>query len=138
MELLFKVLGFDVSAWFTGGGIIVVAGMVVTFLRKKGWIMFVNQAAVVGAKISRKLADALDETADTFEAVDRAIDENGKLIERNVKEVIAQGKEAWIEWEDVIMVLKPKPEINAIQPIEPEVKTKRTSAFLKSKRLGPR
>ena len=108
MELLFKLFGFDVSAWLAGSGMVVVAGMLVTFLRKRGWIMFVNQAAVVGAKVSRKLADALDDTADTFEAVDKAIDEDGKLVEKNVKEVIAQGKEAYLEWKDVIMIIKPK------------------------------
>lgn len=108
MELLFNLLGFDVSAWLSGTGMVVVAGMIVTFLRKKGWIMFVNKAAIIGAKVSRSLAEALDDTADTFEAVDRAIDEDGKLIERNVKEVIDQGKEALIEWQDVIMIIKPK------------------------------
>ena len=108
MELLFKLLGFDVSGWLASGGIIVLAGMIVTFLRKKGWIMFVNQAAVIGAKVSRALSEALDDTADTFEAVDKAIDENGKLVEKNVKDVIAKGKQAIIEWEDVVMVIKPK------------------------------
>lgn len=108
MELLFKLFGFDVSAWMASSGVVVLAGMFVTFLRKKGWIMFVNQAAVIGAKVSRSLAEALDDTADTFEAVDRAIDEDGKLVEKNVKEVITQGKEAIVEWKDVIMVIKPK------------------------------
>ncbi len=108
MELLFKLFGFDVSAWLASSGIIVLAGMLVTFLRKRGWIMFVNQAAVIGAKISRSLAEALDDTADTFEAVDRAIDEDGKLVEKNVKEVLAEGKEAYLEWKDAIMIIKPK------------------------------
>lgn len=108
MELLFKLLGFDVSAWLAGSGIVVLAGMLVTFLRKKGWIMFVNKAAVIGAKVSRSLAEALDDTADTFEAVDAAIDADGKLVEKNVKEIITQGKEAIVEWKDVIMIIKPK------------------------------
>lgn len=108
MELLFVLFGFDVSAWLAGTGATVLIGMLVTFLRKKGWIMFINKAAIIGAKISRELAEALEDTSDTFEAVDKAIDENGKLVEKNVKEVLAKGKEAYIEWKDVIMVIKPK------------------------------
>jgi len=104
MELLF--LGLDVSGWLTGAGAIVIAGIIVTILRKKG----INIKKYLGfaSVITKELGEAFLETSDVFAAADKAIKKDGHLKENSVKDVINEGKEAIIEWKDVVMIVKRK------------------------------
>jgi hypothetical protein len=104
METLF--LGINIAEWFTGGLITVVAGFVLMFLRKRGF----NAKAFFGraARITEEIGEAFLATSDAFDKADNAIKDNNKLKENSVKDVIAAGKEAVIEWKDVVMVIKPK------------------------------
>ena len=104
MELLF--LGLDVSGWLTGAGAIVIAGIIVTILRKKG----INIKKYLGfaSVITKELGEAFLETSDVFAAADKAIKKDGHLKENSVKDVINEGKEAIIEWKDVVMTVKRK------------------------------
>lgn len=104
METLF--LGINISEWAMGGVFIAIAGFLVTFFRKKGInLKRIFQKASV---ITKEIGEAFLETSDVFAKADKAIKDDGKLIENSVKDVIAEGKEALIEWKDVIMVIKPK------------------------------
>ena len=110
MELiiLFKLFGFDVSAWLAGSGMVVIAGMIVTFLRKKGLISAVKLFSKKMGIITQQIGEAFLESSDVFFEMDRAIKDDGTLIENSVKDVVKAGKEAVIEWEDVILMIKPK------------------------------
>lgn len=101
-------LGINIGGWLTGAGAIVVAGVIVTFLRKKGIIGNVKIFSKTMAKVTEQLGEAFLETSDVFAAADKAINDDGKLIESNVKDVIREGKEAVLEWKDVVMIVKPK------------------------------
>lgn len=102
MELLF----LNISEWAMGGVAGAVAGVIVTFFRKKG----VNLKAIFSkaSKITKEIGEAFLETSDVFAEADKAIKDDGKLVENSVKDVIAAGKEAVLEWKDVIVVVKPK------------------------------
>jgi hypothetical protein len=104
METLF--LGINISEWAIGGVAIAIAGFIVTLLRKKGF----NTKAFLGrsARITKEIGEALLETSDVLLVASKAINDDNKLIENSVKDVIEAGKEAVLEWKDVIMVIKPK------------------------------
>jgi hypothetical protein len=106
MELLF--LGFDITGWLTGAGAIFLAGIIVTVLRKKGIVMKAKKFFNVMGKVTEEIGEAFIETSDVFKEADKAIDKDGRLKEKSVKDVIREGKEAIIEWNDVLMVVKPK------------------------------
>ena len=104
METLF--LNFNFSEWATGGAIVVVAGIVVAYFRRKGFNLkrFFSRAA----QITEEIGEAFLATSNALAKADKAIKDDNTLIENNVKDVIAAGKEAVIEWKDVIMIIKPK------------------------------
>jgi ABC-type transport system involved in Fe-S cluster assembly fused permease/ATPase subunit len=106
MELLF--LRLDISGWLTGAGAILLSGIVVTVLRKKGIVMKAKKFFNVMGKVTEEIGEAFIKTSDVFQAADQAIDKDGRLKEKSVKDVIREGKEAIIEWNDVIMVVKPR------------------------------
>lgn len=106
--ILLNFLGMDLSAWFTGAGAIGIIGIIVTILRKRGYITNVKFWTKKLAVITQELGEAFLETADVFEAMDNAVKENGNLQENKVKEILEQGKEAKMEWKDVIVIFKPK------------------------------
>jgi hypothetical protein len=102
------LLGLDISGWMTGAGAIFVAGIIVMFLRKKGLILKVKQICNMMERVTEEIGEAFLATSDVFEKMDDAIDKDGKLVESSVKDVIKEGKEAVIEWKDVIVIIKPK------------------------------
>ena len=104
MELLF--LGLDVSGWLTGAGAVVIVGIIVTILRKKG--INIKKYLGLASVITKELGEAFLETSDVFAAADNAIKEDGRLKENSVKDILKEGKEAIIEWKDVILIIKPK------------------------------
>lgn len=108
MELLniFTDWFAQISDWAKGGASVVVVGAIVTILRKrkiplKKWLG-------LAADITKEIGEAFLASSDAFSEADKAIKEDGKLIENSVKDVIAAGKRAKIEWEDVILEIKPK------------------------------
>src|SRR5690554_4239342 len=98
MELLF----LNISEWAMGGVAVAVAGLIVSFFRRKG----INIKRILGraAVITEEIGEAFLATSDALEQADSAIKDDGKLIEKSVKDVIAAGKEAVLEWKDVVMV----------------------------------
>lgn len=106
--ILLAFLGLNIKAWLAGGGAIALSGIIVSFLRKKGLVLGVKKFTQVSAKITKELGEALIETSDTFTEANKAISEDGKLKESSVKDVIDAGKEALLEWKDVIMIIRPK------------------------------
>jgi len=108
MILLSFLERINIGEWLAGTGIVFVAGIIVTFLRKKGWIMWFKSFSNKAAIITQEIGEALLETSDVFEKMDLTIKEDGTLKESSVKDVIAEGKEAMIEWKDVIVIFKPK------------------------------
>lgn len=100
-------LGFEnISDWATGGAIVVVAGMIATFFRKRG----INLKSIFkkASVITKEIGEALLESSEALSKADEAFKADGHLKENSVKEVIEAGKEAILEWKDVIMVIKPK------------------------------
>ena len=106
MELLF--LNLNITEWLTGAGAVVVAGIIVTILRKKGLILKVKSIFGFISTITEELGQAFLETSDVFGAMDSAIKKDGRLRENSVKDIIKEGKEAVIEWKDVVMIVRPK------------------------------
>lgn len=104
MEILF--FGLDISGWAQGGALVVLAGVIVTFARKKG----INLKAIFSraSVITKEIGEAFLATSNVFETADKAIKDDNKLIENSVKDVIQAGKEAVLEWTDVIVTIKPK------------------------------
>lgn len=98
----------NIGEWLAGTGIVFVAGIIVTFLRKKGLALNFKSFSKKAAKITKELGEALLETSDVFEEMNQSIRNDSTLVESNVKDVIAAGKEAVIEWKDVIVIFKPK------------------------------
>ena len=94
------------SEWAAGGAMVVVVGVIVTIFRKKG----INIKLILGraSDITEEIGEAFLATSNALDKADQAIKGNGRLIENSVKDVIAAGKIAVIEWEDVIMEIKPK------------------------------
>jgi len=106
--VLLDFLGFDISGWIAGTGAVAMAGMLVTFLRKKGYIKGVKLFSRKLSHITKEIGEAFLDTSDVLDKVDIAIKEDGTLKENCVKDIITAGKEALIEWEDVVLVIKPK------------------------------
>ena len=104
MELLF--LGLDVSGWLIEAGAVVIAGIIVTILRKRG--INIKKYLGLASVITKELGEAFLETSDVFAAADNAIKEDGHLKENSVKDILKEGKEVIIEWKDVILIIKPK------------------------------
>ena len=101
------ILNLNLSEWITGSGGLLIIGLIIGFLRKKGvnYKTFMRKAAT----ISKEVGEAFLETSTVFsEAADLKIKNDENLDENSVKEVIAAGKKAVIEWKDVVMVIKPK------------------------------
>ena len=96
----------DISDWAKGGALIAVIGTIITIIRKKGINikLILNRAS----DITEEIGEAFLATSNALDQADQAIKGNGRLIENSVKDVIAAGKKAVIEWEDVIMEIKPK------------------------------
>lgn len=106
MELL--IFGFDISGWIEGGGVVLLAGLIVMILRKKGLIFKVKSFFGLMHRVTEEIGEAFIASSDVFGAADKAIKEDGTLKENSVKDVIAAGKEAVIEWKDVVLIVKPK------------------------------
>jgi hypothetical protein len=104
MEILF--FGLDVSGWAQGGALVVIAGAIIAFARKRK----INLKAIFSraAVITKEIGEAFLATSNAFDKADNAIKEDNKLIENSVKDVIEAGKEAVLEWTDVIVTIKPK------------------------------
>lgn len=96
----------DFSDWVKGGSIVMVVGVIVTILRKKGVPLkfWLGRASV----ITKEIGEAFLSTSDVLSKADSAIKDDGKLIENSVKDVIEAGKQAKLEWHDVILEIKPK------------------------------
>lgn len=94
------------SEWAAGGATVVVVGIIVTIFRKKG----INIKLILSraSDITEEIGEAFLATSNALDKADQAIKGNGRLIENSVKDVVAAGKKAIIEWEDVIMEIKPK------------------------------
>jgi len=109
--ILLDFLGIDLSGisnWVSGTGITVIVGIVVAFLRRKGYMRSVQFWVKFGVSITKEIGEAFLSTSDVYKAMDNAIKEDGRLKENCVKDIIAQGKEAFVEWNDVIVIIKPK------------------------------
>jgi len=106
MELLF--LNLNITEWLTGAGAVVIAGIIVTILRKKGLILKIKSIFSFVSSITEEIGQGFMETSDVFKEMDNAISKDGKLKEGSVKDVIREGKEAIIEWQDVVMIVRPK------------------------------
>ena len=61
-----------------------------------------------GGTFTKQLGEAFLATSDVFEKIDQSIKEDGSFKENSIAEIIAEGKEAFIEWEDVVLHIKPK------------------------------
>ena len=96
----------DIVDWFKGGAVVGIVGIAVTMLRKRD--INIKRILGFGAKVTKEIGEAFLGTSVAFNEANLAINKDNKLKERSVKDVIEAGKEAWIEWKDVIMVIKPK------------------------------
>lgn len=94
------------SEWATGGAVVVFVGTIITIIRKRG----INLKGILSKAsiITKEIGEAFLASSNALNKADDAIKEDGKLIENSVKDVIKAGKQAVIEWEDVIMTIKPK------------------------------
>ena len=75
-----------------------------------------------GSQITKQLGEAFLATSDVLLKADQAIFEDGGLKENSIKEIIEKGKEAYLEWEDVVIEIKPKKKKSiSISSDEPEL-----------------
>jgi len=109
--VLLDFLGMDISGWLAGTGLIGVIGIIVTVLRKRGYIMSIKFWSKRLSTITHKVGEAFIETSDVFAKINEMIKDNGHLKENCVNDLIAEGKEAIAEWKDVIITIKPKKKI---------------------------
>ena len=61
-----------------------------------------------GAEITKELGEAFLATSDVLKKANEAIKADGSLKENSVQELINAGKTAKLEWEDVVLTIKPK------------------------------
>lgn len=106
--ILLDFLGMDITGWLAGTGSIGVVGIIVTILRKRGYIMSVKFWSKRLEVITHNLGKALLETSDVFGEMNKAVKENGRLRANSVEQLIAEGEEAILAWKDVIITIKPK------------------------------
>ncbi len=108
MELLniFEQLSNWITEIVTSGIVVTAVCIVVTIFRKKG----INIKLILSkaSDITEEIGEAFLATSNAFDKADAAIKDNGRLKENSVKDVIAAGKHAIIEWKDVIIEIKPK------------------------------
>lgn len=106
--MLLAFLGLEIGSWVSTGGVAFVLGLIATFLRKKGYMKSVKFWTKKLSVITQEVGEAFLETSDVLSVLDKSINENDKFKESNVKEILAEGKEAVAEWKDVIITIKPK------------------------------
>ncbi len=96
-----------IQGFLEGNAIEAIVGVVLSLLS----IGFVLKAKAIfgkGAKVTKEIGEFFLATSGVFEAADNAIKEDGSLKENSIKEIIAAGKKAKLEWQDVIIEIKPK------------------------------
>jgi len=112
METLIVIFGFDVSAWIGGAGLAAVIGLALKFFFKKGWTAKIKKTLGFAVVITKELGEAFLATSNALGRADLMIEADGKLKENSIKELIAAGKMAKLEWDDVIVTISPKKALN--------------------------
>ena len=69
---------------------------------------FIGNFALKGSKVSVQLSEAFAASAKTFDVIDEAIKNDGKIDANELKELIAKGKDTIVEFKDVIVEIKKK------------------------------
>jgi len=102
--------GFFAKAysWLLDQGTGFLAGIVFTFAAKKGWTIIIKRVASRGALITKELGELMNDSSVLLSAVDKSIKEDGSIDQNSVKEVLAAGKEVYVELKDVVVSIKPK------------------------------
>ena len=88
MEL--AILGIEVGKIATGGVAVVIAGIIVTILRKRGWTNAVKMFSRKASVVLTEIGEACFATADAFGVLDQAIKDNEHLAENSVKDLIKE------------------------------------------------
>ena len=97
-----------VWVWVMDQGAGMIAGMAMAFAAKKGWTLFIKKVASKGALITKELGELMSDSSVLLSLVDKSIKDDGSIDQNSVKEVLAAGKEVYVELKDVAISIKPK------------------------------
>jgi hypothetical protein len=97
-----------VWTWFVSQGQGFLGGLVFAFAAKQGWTLIIKKVASKGALITKELGELMADSSVLLSAVDKSIKEDGSIDQNSVKEVLAAGKEVYVELKDVAISIKPK------------------------------
>jgi len=102
--------GFFARAWdkLNADALYGVIGLIGGIFAKKGWIATIKKWLGYGVKVTQSLAHLLDKTSNGLSVLNTAIQDNGKLKENSLKEVMAAKKEFTVELNDALITIKPK------------------------------
>ena len=103
------ILAIDFSwfnEWVAGGVAVIIAGVIALVFRKKG--VNLKRILAAGRSFFKELGEAFLASSDVLDKADGAINEKGKIVKKNVKDVVEAGKDAKKEWMDVFWIFRKK------------------------------
>lgn len=83
-------------------------GLIGGIFAKKGWIATFKKWLGYGVTITHSLAHVLDKTSNGLAILNNAIEDNGKLKENSLPEILAAKKAFTVELNDALITIKPK------------------------------
>lgn len=90
-------------------GIAILIGLIGGVFAKKGWIATFKKWLGYGITVTQSLSHLLASTSNGLAVVNTAIEDNGKLKQNSLKEIMAAKKEFTIDLNDALLTVKPKP-----------------------------
>jgi len=83
-------------------------GLIGGIFAKKGWIATFKKWLGYGITVTHSLSHFLDKTTNGLSILNNAIQDNGKLKENSLKEILEAKKEFVLELNDALVTIKPK------------------------------
>lgn len=97
-----------IGDWLISQGQGFLGGLVFAYAAKQGWTLIIKKVASKGALITKELGELMSDSSVLLSAVDKSIKDDGSIDQNSVKEVLAAGKEVYVELKDVAISIKPK------------------------------
>jgi len=85
-----------------------IIGLIGGFFAKKGWITTIKKWLGYGVTVTQSLSHLLDKTSNGLSVLNNAIQDNGKLKENSLREIMEAKKEFTVELNDALITIKPK------------------------------
>lgn len=103
-------VGFFKRVWdkLNGEALYGVIGLIGGIFAKKGWIATFKKWLGYGVTVTHSVAHLLDKTSNGLAILNNAIQDNGKLKENSLPEILAAKKAFTVELNDALITIKPK------------------------------